>query len=696
MSPVKGLLSSWINARSNRQQCSRMPASRGRSQARIQQVEILEVRSVLSAASVGGHLAPESLHASGIPAGIQSSATSSDQYFYFSSSVGGSLKSSDGSTLSITTDDVARLVVHSDGTYAYSLFFKGSNVGLGGGTESIDAFTVLSDGSLLISTAGQVTVPGVVGSGTDLLKFVPTKLGSATAGTWSMYFRGSAVGLSTTSENIDGVAALSDGRLILSTSGNFQVSGFSGNGADLMSFAPTRLGNATRGYWDAYLNSDNVGLTSFNVDAVAVDGAGSILLSTTGNFGLTGVSGTKSDVVRFNPLSLGLNTIGSFDSTLALTASQFGLTKFNIDGLQVGQVASDGLANSGGTGTGGGGDTGGGTGGGGSGGGTTTGTFQIQVNYQGSGITASQQAVFNRAVQRWEQVILSEPATPVVDGVASNTLVISATASSIDGVGGVLGQASPTVFRPTTKLPARGDMEFDSADLSSLESSGDLYTVILHEMGHVLGFGTVWSDLNLLQRVGSQYRFTGSNAVAQYDAIFGVTTAYVPVESHGGSGTAGSHWSDSLFNNELMTGYINSGKANPLSKVTVGSLQDLGYTVNYAAADAYTAGGALRSNVQVASSGTGNSAHLTAIFTAVIGQASPTAESSSAQSFKVQTGANLAPAEIVGARLDAKTSVNDQLENSDTLSTDHALPPLVVDFHFDRELIDRLMSDLKA
>ncbi len=553
MRPIKDWLSSWTTTLSGRNQRSRKSARR--SQRETQQVELLEVRSLLSASSV-----------------VSSPAISTDQYFYFSSSVGGTLRSGNGSTVGLTTDDIARLVVHANGSYDYSLFFQGSDVGLSGGSESIDAFTVLRDGSLLISTTGLVSVPGAVGAGTDLLKFVPKTLGATTTGTWSAYFRGASVGLSTTTENIDGVAALSDGRLVLSTKGNFQVGGFTGNGADLMSFAPTQLGYATRGTWGAYLDSDDIGLAAFNVDAVAIASNGAVLLSTTGKFSLSGVSGSKSDVATFNPLSLGLNTIGSFESSLALTASRYGLTNFNIDGFQVGQVASDSLANPTNTGT----------------SGTTLGTFQIQIDYENNNITASQRAIFERAVERWEQVILSQPATPIIDGVPSNTLIISASSTIIDGVGGVLGEAGPTVFRPTTKLPARGEMNFDSTDLASLEADGDLYTVILHEMGHVLGIGTIWSDQRLVQQVGNEYRFTGRNAVAQYDALFGVTTAYVPVEAGGGSGTAGSHWSDSVFGNELMTGYINVGVMNPLSRVTIGSLQDLGYTVNYAAADPYT------------------------------------------------------------------------------------------------------------
>jgi hypothetical protein len=62
----------------------------------------------------------------------------------------------------------------------------------------------------------------------------------------------------------------------------------------------------------------------------------------------------------------------------------------------------------------------------------------------------------------------------------------------------------------------------------------------------------------------------------------------VPLETGGGGGTAGAHWSEATFGAEIMTGFLNGGVPNPLSRITVGAFADLGYTVNYAAADAYS------------------------------------------------------------------------------------------------------------
>jgi len=42
-----------------------------------------------------------------------------------------------------------------------------------------------------------------------------------------------------------------------------------------------------------------------------------------------------------------------------------------------------------------------------------------------------------------------------------------------------------------------------------------------------------------------------------------------------------------VFRNELMSGFI-GGAANPLSRVTVGSLEDLGYVVDIGAAEDFS------------------------------------------------------------------------------------------------------------
>ena len=58
------------------------------------------------------------------------------------------------------------------------------------------------------------------------------------------------------------------------------------------------------------------------------------------------------------------------------------------------------------------------------------------------------------------------------------------------------------------------------------------------------------------------------------------------MENLGGPGTADGHWRESVFRTELMSGFI-AAPGNPLSRMTVASLQDMGYTVDLDKAEPY-------------------------------------------------------------------------------------------------------------
>jgi hypothetical protein len=223
------------------------------------------------------------------------------------------------------------------------------------------------------------------------------------------------------------------------------------------------------------------------------------------------------------------------------------------------------------------------------------GQFNITLGYSDSSLSGAQRSALSAAARRWMRVIVGELPNVVDGGLAIDDVYIDAAARDIDGRGGVLAQASPSAFReapgPGGNLPYRGQVEIDVADLKALESSGQLLDVLTHEMAHVLGFGTMWEESDLLDNVGtSNPRFTGPVATAQYNALYGRTDGSVPVENEGGPGTRDTHWRESAFGNEMMTGFIDAG-ANPISRLTVGSLADLGYVVDLAAAESYAAPG---------------------------------------------------------------------------------------------------------
>ena len=218
--------------------------------------------------------------------------------------------------------------------------------------------------------------------------------------------------------------------------------------------------------------------------------------------------------------------------------------------------------------------------------------FTIEVRFLG-GLTDAQQAAFAAAADRWAGVIVGDLPDVLVDGEVVDDLLILAQGVPIDGPGSILGQAGPTHVRPEAAgdaafLPVKGIMSFDTDDLARMEADGTLDDVIAHEMGHVLGIGTIWDLKGLLQGAGTaDPTFTGQGAMQEFGVLLGTGGAQpVPVENTGGPGTRDGHWRESVFRNELMTGFV-SAAGNPLSRMTVASSGDLGYQVDPDAAEPY-------------------------------------------------------------------------------------------------------------
>ena len=241
--------------------------------------------------------------------------------------------------------------------------------------------------------------------------------------------------------------------------------------------------------------------------------------------------------------------------------------------------------------------------------------FDIDLRFSvGTNPSAGQIAAFNDAVVQWQLIIVGDVADFVFDapgqqcgppGVVPSLnetiddIVIYAQLDSIDGPGAVVGQAAPCFLRPAGFLPIVGFMMFDIADAAQLEAAGQFKSVVLHEMGHVLGIGTVWNVLGFLQNpsdtarggtLGADTHFTGAAAIAAFDSLGGAgfSGAKVPVENNQaqfGTGSLDSHWREAVLNTELMTPQLDG--VNLLSAITTESLRDMGYMVNIGASDPF-------------------------------------------------------------------------------------------------------------
>ncbi|TFG50756.1 MAG: hypothetical protein E4H38_03000 [Gemmatimonadales bacterium] len=221
--------------------------------------------------------------------------------------------------------------------------------------------------------------------------------------------------------------------------------------------------------------------------------------------------------------------------------------------------------------------------------------------------TAAQAAAFANAKNRWEQAVTGDLEDFNVGTVSLKSCGVDTNVSGViddlkivvelkpyDGVGNVLGAATPCFLRPNgpnPDTPIIGYMFFDTADLANLEANGSLSDVVLHEMGHVLGFGTIWEgfsfnviDPGVVGPTGLGY--TGGNGLTAFLTVNNGNGTVVPVDATGGEGTERSHWDENLLRSEIMTGFI-SGIIRPLSATSIASLADIGYQVNLGVANPF-------------------------------------------------------------------------------------------------------------
>lgn len=228
----------------------------------------------------------------------------------------------------------------------------------------------------------------------------------------------------------------------------------------------------------------------------------------------------------------------------------------------------------------------------------------IDVVFRG-GLTATQEQAFVLAADAWSSVLRASAPPVQVGGDVIEGVRIEAAGVNIDGPSGILGQAGPIAIRPGSMIPATGIMEFDTGDLANMELHGSLVDVIVHEMGHVLGIGTLWKPKLLVAGSGTiNPTFTGPRAMEEFAALTGGDPEPVPIANTGGPGTREGHWRESVLGNELMTGFIDAGE-NPLSRLTVASLIDIGYQADLDAAEFFT----LPSGLRLAMLGVGGDSH---------------------------------------------------------------------------------------
>ncbi|MEH1946047.1 MAG: hypothetical protein V7K77_03500 [Nostoc sp.] len=206
--------------------------------------------------------------------------------------------------------------------------------------------------------------------------------------------------------------------------------------------------------------------------------------------------------------------------------------------------------------------------------------FNIDLEFEG-GLSTSQQAIIRAAAKSVEAIITQGLPTAIVDGKIIDDVNFKISATNLDGAGGTAAQTKIDFMRFGTMLPAQSITQFDAADIAELESSGELFSVVQHELLHGLGFGNLWEAKGLVDYAGTPLaQYNGKEAVKAFNELGGLTDN-IALENEG-NGSAGLHWNESLFQDEVMTADYNDAKGGnaPISAVTIASLADLGYQVN--------------------------------------------------------------------------------------------------------------------
>ncbi len=248
-------------------------------------------------------------------------------------------------------------------------------------------------------------------------------------------------------------------------------------------------------------------------------------------------------------------------------------------------------------------------------------SFDIELRYLNPDTTAAQKAVFRAAADVWESIITGdlsrrivldsdwecEDGDPSAFGDTVDDLRIDIRLQKMDGLFGTLAVAGPCVWRPGS-LPMIGDASFDNDDWPTLGAAGQL-RVAVHEMAHVLGYGTTLQWHHLLRNSALDHlennpgdttlpdtHFAGQASRTAFDEVGGSSYSgggKVPVENNTadyGPGGLDGHWREAVFGNELMIGtiYLDSRTSQPLSKVTIAAMADLGYRVDLTKAESYS------------------------------------------------------------------------------------------------------------
>ena len=232
--------------------------------------------------------------------------------------------------------------------------------------------------------------------------------------------------------------------------------------------------------------------------------------------------------------------------------------------------------------------------------------------------TASQNGIITQVAERYESMIglgssdlslssaaeVCAPGMPELASEPVDDIKVYVMIGPLDGAGNAVAMSGACYVRPGANgwagMPALGAIVLDEADVAQLESDGVLEAVVTREMARALGFGSfAWNAHGFLQNPSlpeepdADTHMNAPLVVAAFNAAGGegYAGAKVPLENGAMEGISDVYWRASVFGDEVMTPYV-TGDSQPLSRITLEALYEVGYELDVTMADPFTLAGA--------------------------------------------------------------------------------------------------------
>ena len=235
------------------------------------------------------------------------------------------------------------------------------------------------------------------------------------------------------------------------------------------------------------------------------------------------------------------------------------------------------------------------------------GGFDITLRYSSDDYPSAYIDAFETAVERWEEVITGDLFYAFVNGFGYvDDILIDVTFDDIDleyeGVSQTIIAISSVLDQRPADAAIGGLLPTHSRVVLNTEEADrvrlNLDELAANTIGRALGFGSLWEDFGLVQQIEGTAVYTGLNVLRELDELSGNLNRANILEDGSDGALAAEYWDEGIFDAELMTPRIEFRGAgspprppnipdNPLSSLTIAAMQDLGYTVNFDAADSF-------------------------------------------------------------------------------------------------------------